>query len=62
MQTYTKTDGQFQGLPLFDWRAAVVHAPATRGGQHLTRRYRVDPAIADVMANLAGFVAEREAR
>ena len=27
MHTDSKTDGQIQGLPLFDWRAVVVHKP-----------------------------------
>ena len=32
--------------------------PSTRAGLHLTRRYRIDPAIADVVAGLAGLGAE----
>jgi hypothetical protein len=32
--------------------------PSTAAGLHLTRRYRVDPAIADVVAGLAGLGAE----
>lgn len=43
------------GLPLFDWRQAIVHRPVTRAGLHLTRRYRVHPAIADVIAVHAGL-------
>src|SRR4029077_16030031 len=27
MQTRSKSDEQIQGLPLFDWHAAVVHKP-----------------------------------
>jgi hypothetical protein len=34
--------------------------PSTRAGLHLTLRYRVHPAIADVIAGLAGLVAESE--
>jgi hypothetical protein len=47
------------GFPLFDWKVEVV--PATRAGIHLPRRYRVDPSIADVVANLAGLGQGREA-
>jgi hypothetical protein len=46
---------QVSGLSLFDWRSAVVHQPATRAGLHLTRRYRIHPSIADVLAGLAGL-------
>jgi hypothetical protein len=35
-----------------------VRRPSTRAGLHLTRRYRVDPAIADVVAGLAGLGPE----
>jgi hypothetical protein len=47
---------------LFSWRQAVVHAPATRAGLHLTRRYRVHPALADTIAGLAGLGAGGETR
>ncbi len=50
-------------LPLFDWREVVIQpAPATRAGLHLTRRYRIRPAIADTIASLAGLGASQEAR
>jgi hypothetical protein len=32
--------------------------PSTRAGLHLTRRYGIDPAIADLLASFAGFDAE----
>ncbi len=48
-------------LPLFGFQHVVVAPPATRAGLHLTRRYRVHPAIADVVAELAGL-GERGAR
>jgi len=43
------------GLPLFDWRAAVVCKPATRAGQYITTRFRVPPGHADLIATLAGL-------
>jgi hypothetical protein len=42
----------------FDHRTAVVRKPATCAGLYLARRYRVDPAIADLLASFAGFGAE----
>ena len=41
-------------LPLFSWRVAVVQ-PGTCAGLHLSRQYRVRPAIADLIAALAGL-------
>lgn len=41
-------------LPLFNWRIVVVH-PNTRAGSYVARRYRVHPAVADLIANLAGI-------
>lgn len=41
-------------LPLFNWRMVVMH-PTTRAGSFVARRYRVHPAIADLIANLAGI-------
>jgi len=35
-----------------------VRRPCTPAGLHLTLRYRVDPAIADVVAGLAGLGAD----
>ena len=40
-------------------RVVVVHRPATRAGMHLTRRYRIHPSIADLLASLAGLGQER---
>jgi hypothetical protein len=58
MHTDSKTGSQIQGLPLFDWRAAIVHKPATHAGNFVTRRYRVHPAFADLIATLAGLGSE----
>jgi len=41
-------------LPLFNWRIVVVH-PSTRAGSYVARRYRVHPAVADLIASLAGI-------
>ena len=41
-------------LPLFTWRVVVLR-PATPAGQFVARRYRVHPAFADLVANLAGI-------
>jgi hypothetical protein len=62
MKTNTKQPQKAQlvsSLPLFSWRPVVVQ-PSTRAGQFVARRYRVDPAVADLVASLAGF--EQEAR
>lgn len=49
------------GLPLFDWRNAVVRKPATKAGQYLLSRYSLPPGHADLIAALAGIggVTER---
>jgi hypothetical protein len=45
--------------PRFDWRAAVVRArPSTRAGSFVAHRFRIDPAIADLIASLAGLGQE----
>ncbi|MBB4362185.1 hypothetical protein GGD65_003210 [Bradyrhizobium sp. CIR18] len=57
MKTYSKQRPQIQpvsDLPLFSWRAAV-RRPATPAGHFICRRYRVHPAVADLIANLAGI-------
>lgn len=41
-------------LALDPWRTVVVQ-PATPGGQFLMRRHRVYPAVADLIASLAGI-------
>ncbi|MCW1994823.1 hypothetical protein [Bradyrhizobium diazoefficiens] len=41
-------------LPLFSWRVVVLR-PTTPAGQFIARRYRVHPAFADLIANLAGI-------
>ena len=61
MKTCTKLPHQDQPIsdpPLFNWRI-VAARPNTMARCFLVRRYRVDPAVADVIANLAGIgVAE----
>jgi hypothetical protein len=44
-------------LPLLSWRSAVVQ-PSTRAGHFVATRYRVDPAVADLIAALAGIGSE----
>jgi len=58
MHTDSKTGSQIQGLPLSNWRAAVVYKPATNAGNFVTRRYRVHPAFSDLIATLAGLGSE----
>lgn len=58
MKTTTISHGNIQrlsGLPLFDFRAVVVHKPATRAGRYLLTRFRVPPGHADLIASLAGL-------
>jgi hypothetical protein len=60
---HSKSKPKFQdisGLPLFDWRQAVVQPPRTRAGLHVARRYGVQSSIADVVAALAGLGCNRE--
>jgi hypothetical protein len=57
MKTYTKRAPKPQpvsDLPLFSWRVVVLR-PATPAGHFVCRRYRVHPAFADLVANLAGI-------
>lgn len=57
MKTYTKRPIKPQpvsDLPLFSWRVVVLR-PATPAGHFVCRRYRVHPAFADLVANLAGI-------
>ena len=58
MHTHSKPNPTIQGpsgLPLFDWRVAVVHKPATRAGRFLQSRFAVPPGHADLIAALAGL-------
>ena len=55
MRKNSKKDSQIQGLPLFDWRAAVVNKPATRAEQYLCRRLPIPPGHADLIAARAGL-------
>jgi hypothetical protein len=41
-------------LPLFSWRIDIVR-PSTMAGSFVARRYRVHPAVADLVATLAGI-------
>jgi hypothetical protein len=62
MKTSSKQPEETQSvfsLPIFSWWPVVVR-PSTHAGQFVARRYRVDPAVADLIARLAGF--EKEAR
>jgi hypothetical protein len=57
LKTCTKRSRKTQSvsdLPLFSWRVVVVQ-PNTRAGRFVARRYRVHPAFADLVANLAGL-------
>jgi hypothetical protein len=44
-------------LPLFSWRVTILR-PSSRAGMFVSRRYRVHPAFADLIANLAGLGSE----
>jgi hypothetical protein len=44
-------------LPLFSWRVTVIQ-PSTRAGLFVARRYRMQPAFADLIASLAGLGSE----
>jgi hypothetical protein len=57
VKTYTKRllkPQPISDLPLFSWRVVVLR-PATPAGQFVSRRYRVHPAFADLVASLAGI-------
>ena len=41
-------------------RLDQARRPSTRAGLHLTLRYRIHPAIADLVAGFAGLGAESE--
>lgn len=60
MQTHSKSlrpNQELSGLPLFDWRCAVVRKPSTRAGQYLRSKFSVPPGHADLIASLAGLGA-----
>jgi len=46
---------QLSGLPLFDWRAAIVNKPTSRAGLYISSRFPVPPGHADLIATLAGL-------
>ena len=46
-------------LPLLNWRPLVVRPrPRTAAGNFVSRRYRIDHAVADLIADLAGLGSE----
>lgn len=59
------TEGAFQAqsvpnLPFLNSRIGVDRpSPSTMGGRFVAGRYRVDPALADLIADLAGLGADR---
>jgi hypothetical protein len=60
MKPDTKTTFQKQSdsdLPLLNWPTVVVR-PNTMGGNFVVRRFHVDPALADLVADLAGIGSE----
>jgi hypothetical protein len=44
--------------PHLSLRSATVQRPTTTAGKFIARRFRVDPALADVVADLAGLGQE----
>lgn len=46
--------------PLLDWRPCPPRQPETRAGLHIARRFHVNPAIADLIASLAGLGVNAE--
>jgi hypothetical protein len=62
MKSNTKRSPQRQldsNFPLLNWRPAIVRPfPSTPAGQFVARRYRVTPALADLIANMAGLGSE----
>lgn len=60
MKKHSKRIRQSQSvsdLPLFSWRVTVLQ-PSSQAGLFVARRYRVHPAFADLIANLAGLGSE----
>jgi hypothetical protein len=60
----TNTEGAFQAQsvpnpPFLDSRTGVARpSPNTTGGRFVASRYGVDPALADLVADLAGLGCE----
>lgn len=49
-------------IAIGDYRLAVVHAPTlSRAGRFVARRYRLEPHVAEIIADLAGL-GDREGR
>ncbi|WP_156527813.1 hypothetical protein [Bradyrhizobium stylosanthis] len=60
MKIHTKrprTSQSVSDLPLFSWRVTVLQ-PSSHAGLFVARRYRVHPALADLVADLAGLGSE----
>jgi hypothetical protein len=60
MKNNTKRPFQKQSVPdlsASDWQTVVVR-PSTMAGSFVARRYRVHPAFADLIADLAGLGAD----
>ncbi|WP_157643121.1 hypothetical protein [Bradyrhizobium sp. WSM4349] len=53
----TRTSQSVSDLPLFSWRVTILQ-PSSPAGMFVSRRYRVHPAFADLIANLAGLGSE----
>lgn len=62
MRRIPQADSDYHFLPLFDW-AARRGVKLTPGGRAVKRRTRLPPAVANVVAELAGIgrEASREA-
>jgi hypothetical protein len=58
-QAFLKKAIDSQPTALSPWPFVAVQ-PTTAAGKFVARRYRVDPAVADLIARLAGL--EQEAR
>jgi hypothetical protein len=55
MKNTTKPPSKEQSVPPFDSRVAVIRPrPSTMAGSFVARKYRIDPTVADLVANPAG--------
>lgn len=58
MNRDSKAESKLQGLsglPLFDWRAAIINKPTSRAGRYISSRFPVPAGHADLIAALAGL-------
>jgi hypothetical protein len=53
----TRKSQSVSDLPLFSWRVTVLQ-PSSCAGLFVSRRYGVHPALADLIASLAGLGSE----